>query len=69
MTNLSPTAQAVLNAAMSYEINPECYSREIAAIVLKVLSEHCLHETHQGRRYMLACELRQLASELNHATS
>ena len=28
---LSPAAQAVQDAAMQYEINPECYSREIAA--------------------------------------
>ena len=28
---LSAAAQAVLDAAMQYEINPECYSREIAA--------------------------------------
>jgi hypothetical protein len=35
MTNLSPAAQAVLDAAMQYEINPECYSREIAAAALR----------------------------------
>lgn len=35
MTNLSPAAQAVLNAAMQYEINPECYSREIAIATLR----------------------------------
>ena len=32
---LSPSALAVLNAARQYEINPECYSREIAAITLR----------------------------------
>ncbi len=38
MTDLSPAAQAVLNAAMQYEINPECYSREIAAAALRALA-------------------------------
>jgi len=32
---LTPAAQAVLDAAMKYEINPECYSREIAAAALR----------------------------------
>jgi len=36
---LSPAARAVLDAAMQYEINPECYSREIAAAVLRVAAE------------------------------
>lgn len=67
MDDLSPTARAVLSAAMQYEINPECYSRKIAVTVLKTLSEHCLHETPKGCRYMLASELRQLISQLNHA--
>jgi hypothetical protein len=40
MTDLSPAAQAVLNAAMQYEINPECYSRKIAAAVLRALAEY-----------------------------
>ncbi len=39
MTNLSPPAQAVLDAAMQYEINPECYSREIAAAALRAAAE------------------------------
>jgi hypothetical protein len=39
MTELSPQAQAVLNAAMQYEINPECYSREIAIAVLRAAAD------------------------------
>jgi hypothetical protein len=39
MTELSPAAQAVLDAAMQYEINPECYSREIAAAALRALNK------------------------------
>ena len=35
MPELSPAAQAVLHAALQYEINPECYSREIAAAALR----------------------------------
>jgi hypothetical protein len=35
LPDLSPAAQAVLNAVMQYEINPECYSREIAAATLQ----------------------------------
>jgi DNA-binding transcriptional regulator YhcF (GntR family) len=37
VSNLSPAAQAVLDAAMQYEINPECYSREIAAAALRAV--------------------------------
>jgi predicted HD phosphohydrolase len=40
MTNLSPAAQVVLDAAMQYEINPECYSREIAA-ALRAAADGC----------------------------
>jgi hypothetical protein len=39
MTNLSPAAQSVLDAAMQYEINPECYSREIAAAALRAVAD------------------------------
>jgi hypothetical protein len=39
MTDLSPAAQAVLDAAMQYEINPECYSREIAAATLRAAAD------------------------------
>lgn len=66
MANLSPAAKAVLDAVMLYEINPECYSREIAAAALEAVSWQCLHERPgpKGRRYILASELRQLAAEL-----
>jgi len=39
MTNFSPAAQAVLDAAMQYEINPECYSRQIAAAALRAAAD------------------------------
>jgi len=38
---LSPAAQAVLDAAIRYEINPECYSREIAAVGLRAVALYC----------------------------
>ena len=39
MSELSPAARAVQDAAMQYEINPECYSREIAAAALRALNK------------------------------
>jgi hypothetical protein len=40
---LSPAARAVQDAAMQYEINPECYSREIAAAALRAAADQlCL---------------------------
>jgi len=39
MAELSPAAQVVLDAAMQYEINPECYSREIAAAALRAAAD------------------------------
>jgi hypothetical protein len=44
MTELSPHAQAVLDAAMQYEINPECYSREIAAAALRAVADQVVPE-------------------------
>lgn len=41
MKQLSTPAQRVLEAAMRYEINPECYSREIAATTLRAMAMHC----------------------------
>ena len=38
MTDLSPAAQAIADAAIEWEINPECYSREIAVAVLRSLA-------------------------------
>ena len=42
MPDLSPAAQAVLDAAMQYEINPECYSREIAAAALRAAADQVI---------------------------
>jgi hypothetical protein len=44
-SSLSPHAQAVLAAAMQYEINPECYSREIAAAALRAAALQCKRDT------------------------
>ena len=41
MKQLSTPAQRVLEAAMQYEINPECYSREIATTTLRTMALHC----------------------------
>lgn len=38
MAELSPAAQAIADAAIEWEINPECYSREIAVSVLRALA-------------------------------
>jgi hypothetical protein len=35
---LSLAAQAIADAAIEWEINPECYSREIAAAALRALA-------------------------------
>ena len=57
MTDLSPQAQAVLDAALQYEINPECYSREIAAAALEAAADRVVPFTEitpqknlEGRR-------------------
>ena len=47
MTNLSPAAQAVAYAAQRYEINPECYSRQIAAAALRAAADQVV--PHPGR--------------------
>ena len=41
---LSPAARAVIDAAMQYEINPECYSREIAAAALRAAADQVVPE-------------------------
>ena len=43
---LSPTAQAVLDAAQRYEINPECYSREIAAAALRAVADYAQRSSY-----------------------
>lgn len=47
MTDLSPAAQSVLDAAQRYEINPECYSRQIAAAALRAAADQVV--PHPGR--------------------
>jgi hypothetical protein len=49
MTDLSPAAQSVLDAAMQYEINPECYSREIAAAALRAAADQARDNPWPGR--------------------
>jgi hypothetical protein len=44
VTRLSPPAQGILEAAQKYEINPECYSRQIAAATLRTASDHLKKE-------------------------
>jgi hypothetical protein len=48
MAELSPAAQVVLDAAMQYEINPECYSREIAAAALRAAADQIQFENRPG---------------------
>ena len=57
MTNLTPAAQAVLDAAMQYEINPECYSRQIAAAVLRAAADQVVPETNS--MFISPAELQQ----------
>ena len=45
---LSPAARAVLDTAMQYEINPECYSREIAAAALRSVADQLKLEVPLG---------------------
>ena len=71
MTTLSPQAQAVLDAAMQYEINPvfECYSREIAAAALKAAANDWRVDTEfiGGVEYIRASTLERIAAELEAA--
>ena len=73
MSELSPAAQAVLDAALQYEINPECYSREIAAAALRAAALHAHSEeyvTCGGASYALMIEvddLLSIASELERS--
>ena len=43
MTNLSPTAQEVLDAAL-FEVNAECDARWIAAAVLRAVADQIIEE-------------------------
>jgi hypothetical protein len=66
MTDLSPAAQAVLDAAMQYEINPECYSREIAAAALRAAADQVVpSDAVEPRNYLpMAMECQRIRSEL-----
>ena len=44
MKFLSRPAQAVLDAAQKYEINPECYSRQIAAAAIRAAADQVVPE-------------------------
>ena len=59
---LSPAALAVLNAARQYEINPECYSREIAATTLRTAADQVVPEKLES--YGIRYELLRIAGEL-----
>ncbi len=69
MADLSPAAQAVLDAAMQYEINPECYSREIAAAALRAAADQVVPHTAArtdgaANRRRLRRKLLAIAAEL-----
>jgi hypothetical protein len=61
---LSPTAQAVLDAAQRYEINPECYSREIAAAALRAAVTQVTPLSTNLRQNNIRYELLAIANEL-----
>jgi hypothetical protein len=75
MTELSSAAKAVLDAAMQYEINPECYSREIAAAALRAVADQVVPAVLLDRRYIteerwdarddIRFELLSIANELD----
>jgi len=66
MAELSPQAQAVLEAAMKYEINPECYSREIAAAALRTAADQVApSDAMEPRNHIpMALECRRIRKEL-----
>ena len=66
MTNLSPAAQAVLDAAQRYEINPECYSRQIAAAALRAAADQVApSDAMEPRNYIpMAIECQRIRVEL-----
>jgi hypothetical protein len=61
---LSPAALAVLDAAQKYEINPECYSRQIAAAVLRAVADEVVdaHDGFTGTR--IHASIHAIADEL-----
>jgi hypothetical protein len=64
MSDLSPAAQQVLDAAMQYEINPECYSREIAAAALRTAAEQAAPFSTNLRQNQIHQRLVAIATEL-----
>ncbi len=64
MTDLSPAAQAVLDAAMHYEINPECYSREIAAAALRAVADQLINVEWSCEMWELHRDIHAIAAEL-----
>jgi hypothetical protein len=73
---LSPAAKAVLDAATQYEINPECYSREIAAAALRVAADQvvpdigyeadCLDEPVESELQCIRNRFLAIADELEN---
>lgn len=72
---LSPAAKAVLDVAMQYEINPECYSREIVVAALRAAVEQVMPEVvnavgdeHDDARHdqwvRIRCRFLAIAAEL-----
>ena len=61
---LSPAAQAVLDAAMQYEINPECYSREIAAAALRAAADQVTPANGSRRNNEIRADFLAIADEL-----
>jgi hypothetical protein len=61
---LSPAAQAVLDAAQKYEINPECYSRQIATTVLRAVVVQVAPVSTNARQMKIRDELLAIANEL-----
>jgi hypothetical protein len=51
MTNLSPAAQEVLDAAL-FEVNAECDARWIAAAVLRAIADQVVPETKEPRNQL-----------------
>ena len=66
MADLSPAAQAVLDAAMQDGTNPECYSREIAAAALRAAVDQVVPEdnTPGSEMQYIRDELLAIAAEL-----
>jgi predicted oxidoreductase len=64
MTNLSPAAQAVLDAVMRYEINPECYSREIAAAALRAVADQVVPVLTTAEGARINDSIEAIAAEL-----